>query len=193
MSKRDIDLYFELSYCNYLVIDHLRAQHLDQAWHLEVASMIDQMRRAFPDVTYPHEYLALAGFAGSPDGLSEAEMTRLGVTYDDSEETGLADEPYFYRNQSYEGPEWLTFADETPEVARNHSRIVVPRALLQSMPREWQIRFVELLDIYDDVDVESSGSYQVRAFNAAGQEIDDPVPHYNRGRTQLVPNLTALA
>jgi hypothetical protein len=58
------------------------------------------------------------------------------------------------------------------------------RSLLQSMPDEWQARFVqcmtELRDHFPNIE---EPQYTVYARSADGRFIKDPIPNYNRGRT----------
>lgn len=67
--------------------------------------------------------------------------------------------------------------------------LAVNRSLLQSMPVEWQYRFVDLMDELSEQfpDVEEP-RYTVHARDAEGRFIKDPIPHYNRGRT-FVPGV----
>lgn len=113
--------------------------------------------------------------------------------------------------------------------------LVLPRTLLQSMPDEWQTKFVTLLREYDEAfdHVPQAEVYDVTAgtehlldemtpsqlaaagitvtgddelghgpdtrYSKDGEELDgqsygfvpgeDPVPHYNRGRTRVEPKL----
>lgn len=68
--------------------------------------------------------------------------------------------------------------------------LTLPRAVLQSMPGEWQERFVAMLHELD----ESYGhldwpySYRVSAIDVNGRFVKDPIPHYNRGRTYIEPS-----
>jgi hypothetical protein len=69
--------------------------------------------------------------------------------------------------------------------------LVLNRSLLQSMPEEWQRRFVrcltELEDHYGD-SVEWP-TYWVRTRDDRGRFRRDPIPHYDRGRT-FIPGRT---
>jgi hypothetical protein len=65
--------------------------------------------------------------------------------------------------------------------------LVMPRSILQSMPDEWQKKFVLLLnearETFPDLDWPS---YRCMAVDeSTGRFIKDPIPHYNRGRTRL--------
>ena len=65
--------------------------------------------------------------------------------------------------------------------------LVLPRTLLQSMPDEWQDRFVSCLKELQraTADIPQASDYWVRA-RKDNKFIADPVPHYNnRGRTRL--------
>lgn len=67
--------------------------------------------------------------------------------------------------------------------------LCLPRTLLQSMPDEWQNRFVGCLDELDaayrhlNLDV----NYTVSVRDGKGRFTTDPVPHYNRGRARVEP------
>lgn len=189
---RDISLYFGLSYSTHLVLEPARLRAMRPADAVRLTEMLYALPTVFPDVRLPHHYLALAALGASPDCLSDTEMERFGVTFDDSEETGSPDQPYHYRGESYGGPEWMYFATEDEASAEKAGRIVVNRTLLQSMPHDWQLELVRLLDKHDEIGVTTPEYHQVRAYNAAGLEIDDPVPHYKRGRTHIAPSLAAL-
>ncbi len=66
--------------------------------------------------------------------------------------------------------------------------LVLPRAVLQSMPDPWQAKFVALLEemqaAYGHLDWPA---YAVNARGEGGRFIKDPIPHYNRGRTHIEP------
>jgi hypothetical protein len=90
-----------------------------------------------------------------------------------------------WRGQSHAEWELVALPTETLEQATHAGRLVLERTLLQSMPGDWQARFVALVDkVIDDVD-----SYDIRHYDAAGDRITDPVPGYNRGRTHIAPRL----
>jgi len=63
--------------------------------------------------------------------------------------------------------------------------LTLPRSVLQSMPREWQAKFVDLLEEmrerYGGLDWPD---YHVKA-KRDGKFIQDPIPSYDRGRTRL--------
>lgn len=66
--------------------------------------------------------------------------------------------------------------------------LVMPRSVMQSMPEEWQHAFTALLsecaDAFEHLDWPS---YNVKATDECGRFREDPIPHYNRGRTKLEP------
>lgn len=66
--------------------------------------------------------------------------------------------------------------------------MVLHRSLLQSMPLDWQQRFVNMLEELHErfSDVPQADSYWVRARDG-NRFISDPVPHYDRGRTRIQP------
>lgn len=68
--------------------------------------------------------------------------------------------------------------------------LVLHRTLLQSMPDEWQLRFIdcvrELQDAFSHLD--QANNYMVQARTLDGKFMKDPIPHYNRGRTFVEPN-----
>lgn len=65
------------------------------------------------------------------------------------------------------------------------SYLTLNRSLLQSMPEEWQQRFVACLEemrehfwgVFDEP------RYTVSCRDGEGRFVKDPIPHYNRGRT----------
>lgn len=65
--------------------------------------------------------------------------------------------------------------------------LVLNRSLLQSMPGEWQHRFVtcleELRDSFSHLD--HPDGYMVAPRGDNGKFIKDTIPHYNRGRTKV--------
>jgi hypothetical protein len=79
--------------------------------------------------------------------------------------------------------------------------LTIPRSVLQSMPGEWQKKFVELLNELDDtIDWRpKEGIYRVRLYTTKevydkkedqyitkwGHEIPDPLMNYQRGRRQI--------
>lgn len=69
------------------------------------------------------------------------------------------------------------------------SHAVFNRSLLQSMPIDWQRRFVGCLEELDDAysHLHHPYSYMVRARDQGGRFVAEPVPHYNRGRTYIEP------
>lgn len=69
--------------------------------------------------------------------------------------------------------------------------LVLHRSLLQSMPEQWQHQFVTLLEELDQAfnSVKQAAKYDVRCRDSNGRYITDPVPHYNRGRTRVIPTL----
>jgi hypothetical protein len=65
--------------------------------------------------------------------------------------------------------------------------LVLPRALLQSMPKEWQAKFVALLEEAGETASKAGvrcPEYRVNAVQG-NRFIKDPVPHYDRGRTVI--------
>lgn len=73
--------------------------------------------------------------------------------------------------------------------------LVLNRTLLQSMPDGWQERFVgclrELRAAFRSIP--QAEGFMVKATDFAGKFARDPVPHYERGRTYIEPNLKAMA
>jgi len=67
--------------------------------------------------------------------------------------------------------------------------LVLPRSVLQSMPEDWQERFVCLLGQIPEViaeDFEPEGGYDVRAKDSSFEFIADPYSNYERGRRRLL-------
>ena len=100
------------------------------------------------------------------------------------------------RRWEWEGEQWdhwmhATFPTEPLADARRANRTVVPRTLLQSMPDDWQHRFVAVLGATGAS--QDGKAYHVQFFGRHGQPTGDPVPHYNRGRTHIEPLAGALA
>jgi hypothetical protein len=66
--------------------------------------------------------------------------------------------------------------------------LVLPRAILQSMPVEWQNGFVchleALQEAYSHMDFPE---YRVTCVDERGRFTKDPTPHYQRGRTYIPP------
>lgn len=65
--------------------------------------------------------------------------------------------------------------------------LTVPRSVLQSMPADWQARFVALLNQLDEV-VDwrpAEGRYWVRLKDASGRFVSDPLADYERGRRRV--------
>lgn len=65
--------------------------------------------------------------------------------------------------------------------------LAVPRTALQSMPVEWQRRFVQCLEQLDDsIDWRpSKGGYWVSLRDSKGRFMRDPLADYERGRRRL--------
>ena len=65
--------------------------------------------------------------------------------------------------------------------------LTVPRSVLQSMPVQWQSKFVELLEELDNtIDWRpDSGCYWVRLRDSAGRFVHDPLMDYQRGRRKI--------
>jgi hypothetical protein len=65
--------------------------------------------------------------------------------------------------------------------------LTIPRSVLQSMPDEWQRRFVQCLEELDyNMDWRpKKGRYWVRLKNEKGQFISDPLMDYQRGRRKI--------
>jgi hypothetical protein len=100
---------------------------------------------------------------------------------------------YDWRGDEFHDGEEVVVPFETVEQARGMGRRFVHRSFLQSMPEEWQERFVDLIRALDEHTNDSPEGYEVHAYNATGQRITDPVPRYQRGRTYIEPKLEALA
>lgn len=71
--------------------------------------------------------------------------------------------------------------------------LVLPRAVLQSAPDDWQEEFVALLDQLGDMysHLDWPSSYRVNAVGEGGRFVKDPIPNYQRGRTYIPPVLPA--
>lgn len=96
---------------------------------------------------------------------------------------------YDWRSDEYERWMRLVVPDETEQQASAAGRIVLSRSLLQSMPLDWQDRFVTLIGQVDD----GPAAYDIRFYDHTGRRMDDPVPDYSRGRTYIEPRLEPSA
>ncbi len=69
--------------------------------------------------------------------------------------------------------------------------LTVPRSVLQSMPQQWQEKFVALLEELDEtIDWRPpSGRYWVRLKDKNGKYVADPLRDYERGR-RFIPYKT---
>lgn len=66
--------------------------------------------------------------------------------------------------------------------------LAIPRSVLQSMPDEWQDKFVRLLEELDETfDWRRSGCY-VNFRNRSGRWMRDQLGDYQRGRRILTPS-----
>jgi hypothetical protein len=67
------------------------------------------------------------------------------------------------------------------------SYLVLPRSVLQSMPEEWQRKFVKMLNELETEfsPVPSQGSYEVTLRSDSGAFIHDEFRDYERGRRRL--------
>lgn len=65
--------------------------------------------------------------------------------------------------------------------------LTVPRSVLQSMPHEWQERFVKCLEEMDEtIDWRpEEGRYWVQLKNSKGKYVHDPLMDYQRGRRKI--------
>jgi hypothetical protein len=213
----DIHTAFGLTYANYLILDGPTLQKADQVVVARLKVMLTELWSSFTPEFGSVERVALLAEEHEFDDLTEEQMTRLGVVWnmdfvhqdcdcgeepdsDDDEsqadyskrysdwshrrdEHELDELLWEYRGQQYRIGQSEVFPVETVEQARQINRLVVPRTLLQSMPADWQQLFVTVLNNLPRADC----SFDVQVFDANGNPIDDPVPHYNRGRTQLEP------
>lgn len=67
--------------------------------------------------------------------------------------------------------------------------LVLHRTFMQSMPMEWQYAMTSLLrELQEAFDhVEQPYGFRVQAVDSGNRFAKDPVPHYNRGRTRIIP------
>jgi hypothetical protein len=205
----DIHTWFSLTYSSHLVLDETRTKHLPAQWHADMGAMLNQLERAFPDVN-PNgvTYEVLAGEEWECGDLTDEQMAAMDIGTNEQdlhEDCGHEDEDetwecerenlrwYDWRGDEHDRHERVIVPTETAEQASRIERIVVSRTLLQSMPEDWQERFVALLELADDVDAESPECYAIRFYTAQGHRTTDPIPHYQRGRTHIEPRLEVLA
>ena len=72
--------------------------------------------------------------------------------------------------------------------------LVMPRVVLQSMPDEWQEKFVVLLNQIPEIvgtEFEPADGYTVLALDEKGRVVKDPYSNYERGRKRL-PSIKEL-
>lgn len=68
------------------------------------------------------------------------------------------------------------------------SYLVLPRSVLQSMPDEWQVKFVELVEqISDTLECDDLPNYRVNAVDDKNKFTIDPYKNYERGR-RVIPS-----
>lgn len=199
-----IHTWFNLTYASHLVLDPVRTSHLPPQWHTEMAAMLDQLNRAFPDINRNGDTaLALAAKEWECGDLGEEQMaaidmiTSVDTVHEGCDHQGDEDAKwgcehdnlrwYDWRGDEYGRSECVAVPTETEQEARAAGRVVVSRTLLQSMPTDWQARFVRLLEQADAGDAPGPESYDIRFYTAGGVRTTDPVPHYNRGRTHIEP------
>lgn len=199
MSSTDIHGYFGLSYVNYLVIDAGRIAEREPQALAPLLRLIKQLWDAYPQYE-PQTRIALAGRLAALSDLTYFERTEHGVTsnfeFIHDDDCCQTDEERWdheaeacrweYRGEDYERDEEAVLPVETAEYAAGQVRYVLPRTLLQSMPLSWQEEFVAAARAAGDAD---DREFQIRVLRADGLEIDDPVPHYRRGRTHIAPRL----
>lgn len=64
--------------------------------------------------------------------------------------------------------------------------LVLPRSVLQSMPDEWQNKFIALVEEVGEVlEVDDMPNYRVTAVDAANKFIKDDYRDYERGRRRI--------
>lgn len=68
--------------------------------------------------------------------------------------------------------------------------LTIPRSVLQSMPPEWQARFVACLEeLENTIDWRpKEGRYWVQLKDGKGQYVHDPLMDYDRGR-RYIPHI----
>lgn len=79
----DIHTWFNLSYCDYLVFDENATQGMPDSWHLQMAAMISDLRRAYRHLPQAAETLALAGEEHEFADLTAAQLRRWEVDTND--------------------------------------------------------------------------------------------------------------
>lgn len=77
------------------------------------------------------------------------------------------------------------------------SYLVIPRTVLQSMPLEWQARFVELVnethETFPGWEPPWPQGWTVHLRGEGGRYVADDLAHYERGRRRLEPGKPARA
>jgi hypothetical protein len=97
--------------------------------------------------------------------------------YDNWGDPAFAKDPRFIDNEPIHRWFELTYAQY----------LTVPRSALQSMPLEWQERFVRCLEQLDNtIDwLPEGGQYWVKLKDSDGRYMRDPLQDYERGRRRL--------
>lgn len=58
--KHNIDLWFGLSCCSYMVLPRLALQYMPKEWQYKFVEMVNQIKEEFPDEEFCSEYLVKA-------------------------------------------------------------------------------------------------------------------------------------
>jgi hypothetical protein len=195
--------WFGLSYSTHLVLDQEVLAGQSEDWQREIAAMLGQLQEAFPNVNrHGDEILALAGEIWECSDLTDEQLRAGDISSDDGDaEDSICEHEhedadaewwckfdqmtwYDWRGDEIDRQDQVIIPLETLTEARAANRIVIPRTLLQSMPGEWQQRFVGLASRVER-QLADRPTYDIRFYTADGHRTTDPIPHYNRGRTRL--------
>lgn len=67
------------------------------------------------------------------------------------------------------------------------SYLTIPRSILQSMPAEWQHKFLELMEECSELYGGYDMSYTIQKRDSRGRFVQDPLRSYERGRRKVEP------
>lgn len=156
-----IHTHFGLSYANYLVVPRSLLQSMPDEWQTRFTALLDQLHAVFRHVDQAEVYEVHAAIEREVCELDDTLMAALGITED-----------WYGGQQPPANTRWRRILGAL--------RLVRP---FESVLDEWQDEH-ETTPVYYDRD-----GNELEASSRVLLPIDDPVPHYNRGRTHIEPRL----
>jgi hypothetical protein len=123
LDDEPIHEFFGLSYCTHLVLPRVLLQSMSAEWQRKLVNLIEEMDLAFWNVEKPSFYDVQAAVEKEAEELSESELVRTGVTFDEGE-------AQWYDRDGNQIEYWtrvlVPVADLLPSYNRGRTR--VPRA-----------------------------------------------------------------